>query len=163
MSTLFHSKPLNAALLREAFITTTVMLTILLFMYTAVSKVLDQEKFVFQMQLAPISFMSTWAPILGWVLPIVEGLVVVLLYKKQTRLLGMVSALSLMLCFEGYILWMKIIELQTGAHLPCTCGGIISTMGWTTHLLFNAGFILLLALSIYYTKKETQAKRLDID
>ena len=146
--------------LKAGWVLLTVLLTILLFMYTAVSKLLDYEKFVFQMQLAPIAWMDAWAPIIAWVLPLVEIAVVILLYKQQTRIWGMRIALMLMLCFEVYIIWMKVLESQTGIHLPCTCGGIISTMGWNTHLLFNAIFILLLSLSIYYAYKNKQ-KRLD--
>lgn len=137
---------------KETLITCTVLLTILLFMYTAVSKLLEYDKFVFQMRLAPLPMIRTWAPIVAWIIPIVELLLVALLYKKRTRYLGMVSSLVLLTCFEIYITWMKIVEMQTGARLPCTCGGIISTMGWTTHLLFNAVFILLLGLSIYYDR-----------
>lgn len=138
---------------KEAFITLTVMLTILLFMYTAVSKLLQQSVFVFQMRRAPLPLMQTLAPIIGWAVPIIELVLVVLLYVNRTRFLGIVCSLVLMVSFEVYIIGMKIIEMQTGVDLPCTCGGIVSNMGWTTHLLFNAVFIFLLGLSIYYGRK----------
>ena len=138
---------------KEAFITITVMLTILLFMYTAVSKLLQQSVFVFQMRRAPLPLMQTLAPIIGWAVPIIELMLVALLFINRTRLLGMVCSLILMVSFEVYITGMKIMEMQTGVRLPCTCGGIISNMGWTAHLLFNAVFIILLGLSIYYDRK----------
>src|SRR5690606_40838422 len=78
-----------------------------------------------------------------------------------TRLWGLIGSLTLMLSFEAYIAWMKIMEIQTGMRLPCTCGGIVSQMGWTTHLYFNGIFILLLSLSIYFlqTWKKHQTLR----
>ncbi len=138
---------------REAIITITIVLTILLFMYTAVSKLLNHSMFVFQMRRSPISFMQEWAPTIGWTVPSIELVLVILLFLERTRLWGMISSLLLMLSFEVYISWMKIVELQTGIKLPCTCGGIISDMGWTAHLLFNAVFIFLLGMSIYYERK----------
>ena len=129
------------------------MLTILLFMYTAVSKLFQQSVFVFQMRRAPLPLMYTLAPVIGWVVPIIELVLVALLYLNRTRLLGMVCSLMLLVSFEVYITGMKIMEMQTGIRLPCTCGGIISNMGWTAHLLFNAVFIFLLGLSIYNQRK----------
>lgn len=134
----------------EHLITVTVIATLLLFMYTAVSKLLNYDLFVFQMQLVPSDRLSRWAPFLGRAVPIIELILVLLLYLNKTRLWGLIGSLTLMLSFEAYIAWMKIMEIQTGMRLPCTCGGIVSQMGWTTHLYFNGIFILLLSLSIYF-------------
>ena len=103
---------------KEAFITFTVMLTILLFMYTAVSKLFQQSVFVFQMRRAPLPLMYTLAPVIGWVVPIIELVLVALLYLNRTRLLGMVCSLMLLVSFEVYITGMKIMEMQTGIRLP---------------------------------------------
>lgn len=139
---------------KEVFITVTITLTILLFMYTAVSKLLEYDIFVFQMRRAPVPFMQSWAPFIGRVVPIIELALVALLFIDKTRYWGLICSLLLMVSFEIYIIWMKIMEMQTGVELPCTCGGVISNMGWTTHLLFNAVFISLLGLSIYYERKK---------
>lgn len=143
---------------KEAIITIPIGLTILLFMYTGVSKLLEYDKFVFQMRLAPLSLMYSWAPIIAWVVPTVELILVVLLYLDRTRLLGMVGSFLLMMSFQGYIIWIKLLHIQTGVKLPCTCGGIISKMSWTTHLLFNAVFVFLLGLSIYYVRQKKKLK-----
>lgn len=143
---------------KETIITLTVGLTILLFMYTAVSKLFSYKIFVFQMQLAPLPLMATVAPYLGWIVPMVELILVILLFLNRTRFWGMICSLLLMLSFEFYIGWMKVVAMQTGIDLPCTCGGIISNMGWTTHLLFNAVFIFLLGLSIYYERAKRKLK-----
>lgn len=118
-------------------------LLILLFVYTAVSKFLDYDKFVFQMRLAPVPLMSWLAPILGWLMPTVEMLLVIGLglglFMPGVLLKSLVASVALLLIFEVYIITM----LLSGLHLPCTCGGIISTMSWKQHLIFNAVFIAM--------------------
>lgn len=133
---------------REVILTIITSLVILLFMYTAISKLIGYNKFVFQMRLTPIPFMWYVAPVLGIVLPIFEIVLTGLIFFDRTRLIGFWTSLVLMFLFEGYIFWMKLVEYQTGVKLPCTCGGIISKMSWTTHFIFNAVFIVLMIIAI---------------
>ena len=126
-----------------------ITLVLLLFSYTASSKLLDYSKFVFQMSLAPVPFMKTLAPWLGWLVPMSEAMVVIGLLFDKLRLIALYSAVYLLLVFEIYILLM----LNSGLKLPCTCGGIISQMSWTTHLLFNAAFIIITIIPIVDIQK----------
>ena len=144
---------------KDTLKTTTVVLVIILFMYTGISKLLEYNKFVFQMQRVPQPLVQNLAPIIGWVVPILEILLVAMLYFEKSRLLGLIGSLTLMVSFETYIIWMKSLELQFGIRLPCTCGGIISSMGWNAHLIFNAVFIVLLALSIHIERLYRVQKR----
>lgn len=132
------------------------LLFIILFTYTATSKFLDYELFVFQMRLAPLPWMTVLAPILGWLMPLIETGLVILLLIRRSRLQGIFASVILLVLFEIYIAGM----LFSGRHLPCTCGGIISTMTWKQHLLFNGIFILIGLLAIVRSKKLT--KRLDM-
>jgi hypothetical protein len=116
-----------------------IFLFVLLFAYTSTSKFLDYQLFVFQMRLAPLPGMTTLAPILGWVIPVIESLLVIGLLSTRYCVKSLYTSVILLLLFEAYITAM----LLTGRHLPCTCGGIISTLGWKTHLLFNAVYIAL--------------------
>lgn len=124
---------------------------VLLFSYTAVSKFLDYHRFVFQMKLAPLPIMGTLGPILGVATPLLETVIVLLLLFKKTRALGVYCSFFLMLIFEAYVGSM----LATGKNLPCTCGGIISTLSWKAHLFLNAGFILIGLIGIYNLKIKT--------
>jgi hypothetical protein len=121
-----------------------VALLIVLFTYTAVSKYLAYEKFVHQMQLAPVPLLKGIAPVLGWVMPAIEIIIVCLLLFNQYKIWGIYASLCLLVLFELYISAM----LLSGLRLPCTCGGIVSKMTWKQHLLFNAVFILLCILAI---------------
>ena len=139
----------------EWFIFGVVVFMMLLFSYTAVNKLLEYKSFVFQMQLAPVPMMKWLAPILGWLVPLTELVLTLGLYLTRTRVIALVGSLILMIAFEGYIIWMKL----TGLDLPCTCGGIISAMGWTTHLIFNATIIVLIAVALTLWKTVVNNKK----
>jgi putative oxidoreductase len=126
-----------------------VALLLLLFAYTASSKFLEHSKFVFQMRLAPVPFIGSIAPVIGWLIPGLETLVVAGLLFDRFRALALYTAASLFVLFEIYI----SIMLLSGLHLPCTCGGIISSMSWKQHLLFNALFLLITITAITHNKK----------
>lgn len=122
-----------------------IAMIVLLFAYTAVSKLLDYQRFVFQMRLAPLPLMRTIAPVLGIVMPVIELMIVLGLLFKLFRLKALYATVALLAAFEVYITGMML----TGRHLPCTCGGIISEMGWGQHLLFNAVFIAIALWPIF--------------
>jgi putative oxidoreductase len=114
-------------------------LFVLLFAYTATSKFLDYNLFVFQMRLAPLPMMILVAPILGWLMPSIELIIAISLLFGRFRLNALYASVILLLIFEFYIVGM----LLSRQHLPCTCGGIISTMSWKQHLIFNGVFIAI--------------------
>jgi len=128
-------------------------LLLILFVYTATSKFLDYDKFVFQMKLAPLPLMKLTAPILGWLIPTIEVLLAITLaigiIESGYQLTGIYASLILLFLFEIYISGM----LFSGMKLPCTCGGIISKMSWKQHLSFNALFIILSLTAIATSKK----------
>lgn len=115
------------------------VLLMMLWGYAAVSKIADYEKFVLQIQLAPIPMMKVLGPILGWLIPIVEFVLVSLLFTDRFRRLGLWLSFVLLTAFEVYIATM----LMSGLNLPCTCGGLISKLQWKGHLVFNAIFMLI--------------------
>jgi hypothetical protein len=125
-------------------------LLLLLFSYTAISKLLDHHRFVFQMKQAPLPLMKTIAPLLGWLLPVMEGLLVLALFFPRFRLKGLYAAVVLLLVFEIYITGM----LLSGLDLPCTCGGILSKLSWKQHLIFNALFIITGIIPIIHLEKQ---------
>ena len=139
----------------KKYITTQIiiLLILLLFVYTSASKFLDYDKFVFQMRLAPVPLMKTFAPIIGWFVPSIELVIAIFLtvgfFCPNIQKNGLYAAVVLLSAFEIYI----VIMLLSGSKLPCTCGGVISKMGWKEHLLFNGFFISTGILSIRYLRK----------
>ncbi|WP_432221821.1 MauE/DoxX family redox-associated membrane protein [Flavobacterium sp. TMP13] len=126
------------------------LLFALLFVYAAVSKVLDFENF--QVQLGQSPLLSAFAWWISWIVPFLELLIVILLMIPVCRTLGLFCALSLMTMFTVYI----FIVLHFSSFIPCSCGGILEKMSWNTHLIFNLIFVLFAAIALFIQLKSNQ-------
>lgn len=129
---------------RQLILNICIALLILLFSYTAISKFLDQYRFVFQMKLSPFGLVQRFAPFWGWTIPLLEVAIVAGLLIESMQKIALVISLVLLISFEIYIVGM----LLTGLQLPCACGGVIAFMSWKVHVLFNAFFILVNIVAI---------------
>lgn len=118
------------------------LLYILLFVYAAVSKLLDFENFRVQLGQSPL--LSAFAGLIAWIIPVLELFIVLLIVSKRWRIIGLFGALSLMIMFTAYI----FIILNYSPFVPCSCGGILEKMGWKEHFIFNFVFIILAAAGI---------------
>ncbi len=113
------------------------LLFVLLFVYAAVSKLLDFENFRVQLGQSPL--LTAFAHWVAWAVPGLEIGIAIMLCTPRLRLWGLYAAFSLMVMFTAYI----IAILQFSEKIPCSCGGVLESMGWTEHLIFNVVFILL--------------------
>jgi len=68
-----------------------------------------------------------------------------MLAVSRLRQVGLYAAFSLMVMFTAYIV--AILQMDAG-NIPCSCGGVLEALGWTEHLIFNIGFVLLGAVGI---------------
>lgn len=118
-----------------------------LFVYTAISKLADHERF--RDALHSSSLLRNYAGLLAWAIPVTELLIALLLFVPATRLKGLYSSLVLLLLFTMYILWMILYA----AHLPCRCGGFISELSWKQHVWFNVFFIGVSIAGIISSKR----------
>jgi len=163
LSILFTCYQLNLALVqtlkrlimkakyRDILVELTALLYILLFVYAAVSKLLDFENF--KVQIGQSSMLSAFAGWLVWVIPLLEIFIAVGLSFRASRLPALFAAFSLMVMFSAYI----FIVLNYSSFIPCSCGGILEKLGWREHLWFNIFFALLAAVSLvvmYQPKKQ---------
>lgn len=112
-------------------------LCVMLFVYAAVSKILDFENF--RVQLAQSPLLSAFAGYVAWGVPALEILISTMLLSEKWRTLGLFSAFGLMVMFTAYI----YIILNFSAFVPCSCGGVLEKMTWNQHLSFNIAFIVL--------------------
>lgn len=115
----------------------TVYFFILLFIYAAISKLMDFSKF--QTQLEQVFPSHNYAAIISYTIIILELLIAGLLCYRRTRKTGLVFSLILMIAFTCYI----FVILNFKEHIPCSCGGILEKMGWTEHLYFNIASVIL--------------------
>jgi hypothetical protein len=119
---------------KEAIIDAICGLFILLFVYTAASKLLDFHKFNVELHKSPL--LVDFGPPIAWLVPSMEIVLSASLIFQSTRRIGLYGSLALMLLFTFYI----VAILGFSEHVPCTCGGIIQKMTWTQHLFFNLSF-----------------------
>ena len=138
---------------KQLFVTATTSLLVLLFAYAALSKLRDYSEFQFQLSRSP--FLSRFASMTAITLPVGELLVCAALLFQRTRLIGLFGGLFLMSLFTAYIYSM----LHYSFYIPCSCGGILGSMDWTTHLYFNLCFTGLIILTILIHRPQTHPIR----
>lgn len=112
-------------------------LFIVLFLYAAVSKLLDFDNFRIQLGQSPV--LTAFADRVVWIVPALEMIISIMLVSSRSRLLGLYTFVGLMSMFTTYI----IIILNFSTYIPCSCGGILENLGWKEHLAFNFCFLLL--------------------
>src|SRR5579863_929688 len=112
-------------------------LIIMLFVYAALSKLIDYDIFRYQLERSP--FFYGYANILAWLVPSMELTAASLLTIKRARLAGFYLSFFLMLTFTGYI----FAILHFADEIPCSCGGVLSMMSWNQHFIFNIVFTLI--------------------
>ena len=122
-------------------------LFILLFVYTATSKLIwvDDLKDV----LVKYPLIGKFSNLVAWGLPIVELFVALLLFIPATRLKGLFASLILMSSFTLYLIYMLLFT----PSLPCTCGGMLQKLSWPQHLVLNVIYIILSLVAIRLIKK----------
>jgi uncharacterized membrane protein YphA (DoxX/SURF4 family) len=118
-------------------------LLIILFIYAGLSKLMDYPEFRFQLGRSP--YLTGVAGFVAWFMPAVEILAALLLTFQRTRLFGFYLSFFLMMLFTGYIYAM----LHYAPSLPCSCGGVLSTMSWEQHFYFNVFFVLVSIAGVF--------------
>jgi len=123
---------------------------VFLFVYTATSKLF--RLYIFQLQLERFPWIKYAAAFMAWAVPLAELAAAGLLLAKRTRRIGLFVSLSLMVMFTLYLAFM----LGTEKHLPCSCGGVISSMSWGQHLVFNIFFTGIAIVGLVYSPPKIQ-------
>lgn len=128
----------------DAWIAAATGLLVLLWSYTALQKLVGFHRFV-------ITLRGTFIPLLpysaGILLALEFAIAIMLLFSRTQRWGALLSAV-LLLCFSVYIGCMLAFQ----SSLPCSCGGVLETMSWPQHLVFNLFFLLLSMLVLLYSK-----------
>ena len=112
-------------------------LFILLFVYAAVSKLIDHQGFLHAIQDSPL--LEPFTGVISWLVPLAEITISILLFTPKFRSIGLLCSMLLMGLFTLYISYMLLFI----PHLPCSCGGALSGLTWTQHLAFNITFTIL--------------------
>ena len=118
-------------------------LLILLFVYAAISKLIDFPQFQKQLEESPL--LTRQAPLFSWLVPITEIAISLCLLFDRTQRPGLYASFMLMAMFSGYI----VVITRFSPSTPCSCGGVLQGMTWDQHLLFNLVFTGLCAVAIW--------------
>ena len=113
-------------------------LLIMLFLYASLSKFLDFQTFIGEMNNQPLP--NSWTPFLVWIIPCSEILICILVLLERTRLLGYWISFSFMSMFTVYSI---MILLNFFGRIPCSCGGVIKRLTWKQHVVLNLFFVAL--------------------
>jgi hypothetical protein len=123
-------------------------LLILLFAYTAFQKYTAHSSFLHTLQNSTL--LNPIATFVSWAVPLTELAIVCLLLFPLLRKIGLLCSAVLLTAFTIYIVYMLLFS----ATLPCSCGGIVSSLSWKQHIVFNIFFIGL-AVYGWYSMRES--------
>lgn len=126
-------------------------LLVLLFMYTAMSKLIDFETFRGQLQHSPL--LKPFSGVVAPTVPLLEIMLSLLLLDADTRRIGLIGSAILLVCFTVYL----TIAIASGLQLPCSCGGIVSSLSWPQHILLNSTIIILIILTLFKGRTANQS------
>ncbi len=120
---------------------------IILWIYTAGSKLMDFDEFQRQLALQPFGKPINSA--LSILLPGVEILAGILLVIKKTKLPGLWVSALLLCAFTVYVL---LVLTGYFTKVPCSCGGVLKSLSWKNHLIFNIVYLSINLLALYKTQ-----------
>ena len=132
---------------RKYFVQSLRYLLIILWMYAALSKLLDYPLFIAQLNKQPIP--KGWLSTLAVTIPMVEICAAILLAFQRTKTLGFKVSFILMSLFTLYV---ALAMARVFGHIPCACAGIIGRMPWLPHLVFNIFFTIISYAGLYLHK-----------
>jgi uncharacterized membrane protein YphA (DoxX/SURF4 family) len=128
---------------KQTLLVLIVLIFILLFIYSGFIKLFTFPEFISEARQSPLL-----KPIPTWLLFLAPGselLVAALLVTRHPRLLGLYASCLLMAAFTIYLIAID----QYSYFIPCSCGGIIDTLPFNTHLTLNFTLLLLAIVGIY--------------
>ncbi|WP_200978283.1 MauE/DoxX family redox-associated membrane protein [Echinicola sp. 20G] len=123
-----------------------------LYTYTAISKWYDWE--ATRISMSNQVFPEWLGTIILYFLPPAELALAILLLGRRTVGPALWVSLGLLTVFTGYIF---LVLMGIFDRVPCSCGGVLSALGWGEHLVFNLCFMALNLIGIY--KSQSFKKR----
>ena len=125
-------------------------LLVTLWIYAAVGKLLQFENF--QIRLSQFPFISEYANLLAWLVPGVEIIIALLFFFPCLKDEAYLASAALLLVFTVYI----SAVLNLSDSIPCSCNGVLPSLSWKEHILFNMGFILIALTGLILTPKPSK-------
>lgn len=150
-TTVKRSAPELTNAFREWTFLSICLICMFLFLFSAYEKIIGYDQFL--NGLKKVSFISQFAKVIAWAVPLIEILISILLIIPKTQKWGLYGFAGTMTVFSLYILSM-LLSQET---LPCNCNLIIDKLSWTQHLWFNLAFIALATIAIKFSKTNNKS------
>jgi hypothetical protein len=131
----------------KTFIRFIAVFLIMLFVSAAVYKLLTFG--TFRSQLNKSSFIIGYAGLVAPLVPALEILVAVLLYRPASRLAGLFCSFFLVSFYTIYLLGM----LSMGHEMSCNCGELWQRLSLGQHLLFNIAVVVMICIGVILSGK----------
>ncbi|CAL1519154.1 MauE/DoxX family redox-associated membrane protein [Chitinophaga sp. MM2321] len=119
-----------------------------LFIYTSATKLLDFDLFLRDLNRSPE--LAPFKGILSVIIPGAELIIAGLILFKNTRQIGFIGAIAIMALFTIYVAYVLTLP---DIDRPCSCGGIIRSLTWQQHIIFNLVFLLLAIVGYLLNRK----------
>ena len=119
-----------------------------LYFYTGIAKLQIIAEFI--RGNSKIPYLGKYAELIGWGIPSLEILLAVLLIIPiyKIKRFALYASTFLMGIFALYlILMVAFVEKKL-----CNCGGVIESMGWRTHIIFNVVWFIARIYALKKTK-----------
>ena len=100
-------------------------------------------------------FPSELSEVLAYAIPTIELLIALLLLFSVSRWWGYLSSILLLTVFTTYV---GLIWVGAFPRVPCSCAGLLESMGWETHFWINSLLILLSIAGFGMIKKKRNPK-----
>lgn len=125
---------------------------VFLFMYTALSKLLDLNLFIGQINNQP--FPNWMTPYIATLVLLVEVSIVVFLIWQKMKKTGFILSIITMSIFSIYTI---LVLLKVFDRVPCSCGGVIKQLSWPQHMFFNLAYLLISIVGLVLYNKQKQS------
>lgn len=125
--------------IRNLIAETIIFLLILIWAYTFASKIFDFD--TFNRQIKGAYLLSAGGSVLPYILQAIHLWIVILLINKNWRRLGLLTSLSVLIVYTGYLIYI----LKFAPSIPCSCIAVFRGMNWNDQLYFN---FIALAINI---------------
>jgi hypothetical protein len=122
-------------------------LLILLFVYASIVKLASTETFISELMQSPLLPQSLIF-IIAVAVPSFELIIALLLFFEKTRSLGFLLSFFIMLLFTLYMV-LIFSNFSNLDNIPCSCGGILGSMSYPVHIMFNTVFCIISAVGMY--------------
>lgn len=102
----------------------------------------------FRFELLGHAVLAKYAFLVAWLVPAIELIIALGILIPSTRNISLKASAGLLAIFTLYIFYMFRFYPKT----PCSCGGIISLLGWKEHIVFNLAYLFLSLLPLFLMK-----------